>query len=75
MTNYAIARVFTRIADLMEIQGENPFKIRAYRSAAATMQELAATTSELNAMARRLKAATDGFQLDRASEEQHLRAA
>ena len=50
MTNYAIARVFTRIADLMEIQGENPFKIRAYRSAAQTMQEL---TENLEVLAGR----------------------
>ena len=29
MNNYAVARVFTRIADLMEIEGENVFKISA----------------------------------------------
>lgn len=50
MTNYAIARVFTRIADLMEIQGENPFKIRAYRTAAQTMQEM---TENLQVLAER----------------------
>jgi len=50
MNNYAIARVFSRIGDLMEIQGENVFKIRAYRTAAATMQEL---TESLEALAER----------------------
>lgn len=50
MNNYAIARVFTRIADLMEIQGQNAFKIRAYRNAAATMQEL---TESLEVLAER----------------------
>jgi histidinol phosphatase-like PHP family hydrolase len=35
--NLAIARVLTEIADLLEIKGENPFKIRAYRNAADTV--------------------------------------
>jgi DNA polymerase (family 10) len=34
LDNQAIARVFGEIADLLEIKGENPFKIRAYRNAA-----------------------------------------
>ena len=37
MDNLAIARVLTEIADLLEIKGENPFKIRAYRNAADTV--------------------------------------
>jgi DNA polymerase (family 10) len=35
--NLAIARVLTEIGDLLEIKGENPFKIRAYRNAAETI--------------------------------------
>jgi DNA polymerase (family 10) len=35
--NKQIARVFGEIADLLEIKGENAFKIRAYRSAADTI--------------------------------------
>ena len=34
MDNRAIALVLAEIADLLEIKGENVFKIRAYRSAA-----------------------------------------
>jgi DNA polymerase (family 10) len=34
LDNRTIARVFGEIADLLEIKGENPFKIRAYRNAA-----------------------------------------
>lgn len=34
MTNGAIAVVFREIADLLEIKGANPFKIRAYRNGA-----------------------------------------
>src|SRR5919197_917522 len=40
MSNYEIARIFTRIADLMEVQGENAFKVRAYRKAADTIEGL-----------------------------------
>ena len=37
MDNLAIARTLTEIADLLEIKGENPFKIRAYRNASETV--------------------------------------
>ena len=37
MDNLAIARVLAEIGDLLEIKGENPFKIRAYRNAAETV--------------------------------------
>ena len=37
MDNRQIAHVFTEIADLLEIKGENAFKIRAYRTAADTI--------------------------------------
>src|SRR5712691_2720173 len=37
MENLAIAKIFTEIADLLEIKSENPFKIRAYRNAADTI--------------------------------------
>jgi DNA polymerase (family 10) len=35
--NRSVARVFAEIADLLEIRGDNAFKIRAYRSAADTI--------------------------------------
>jgi DNA polymerase (family 10) len=35
--NRSVARVFGEIADLLEIRGDNAFKIRAYRSAADTI--------------------------------------
>ena len=37
MDNGSIAQVLGEIADLLEIKGENAFKIRAYRSAADTI--------------------------------------
>jgi DNA polymerase (family 10) len=35
--NLAIARILAEIGDLLEIKGENPFKIRAYRTASDTI--------------------------------------
>ena len=40
MKNAAVARVFKDIADLLEIKGENIFKIRAYQRAARAIEEL-----------------------------------
>jgi len=40
MKNTAIAKVFQDIADLLELKGENPFKIRAYQRAARTIDHL-----------------------------------
>ncbi len=37
--NPDIAAVFSEIADLLEIEGDNPFRIRAYRNAARTIQD------------------------------------
>jgi DNA polymerase (family X) len=34
LDNAAIARILSEIGDLLELRGDNPFKIRAYRSAA-----------------------------------------
>ena len=34
MDNAAIAHILAEIADLLEIKGDNPFKIRAYRNVA-----------------------------------------
>lgn len=40
MQNPDIARLFQEVADLLEIQGENPFRVRAYRTAARTIADL-----------------------------------
>jgi DNA polymerase (family X) len=39
MENVAVARILGEIADLLEVRGENPFKIRAYRNAAACVAD------------------------------------
>jgi DNA polymerase (family 10) len=40
MKNFEIARLFDLMADLLEIKGENPFRIRAYRRAAQNIEAL-----------------------------------
>jgi len=40
MENIEIARTFDEVADLLEIQGANPFRVRAYRNAARTVGTL-----------------------------------
>src|SRR5438128_354793 len=40
MQNADVARVFDEVADLLEIQGANPFRVRAYRNAARTIGDL-----------------------------------
>ena len=40
LENIDIARTFDEVADLLEIQGANPFRIRAYRTAARTIGTL-----------------------------------
>lgn len=40
MTNAEIARNLERLADLSELDGDNPFKVRAYRNASAAIREL-----------------------------------
>lgn len=45
--NAAVAQVFSDMADLLEIKGDNPFRVRAYRTAARTVNGLSQDISEL----------------------------
>jgi DNA polymerase (family 10) len=40
MKSYEVARLFERMADVLELRGENPFRIRAYRRAAQNLETL-----------------------------------
>ena len=40
MTNSRIADIFDEIADLLEFQGSNPFRVRAYRNGARLIRDL-----------------------------------
>ena len=48
LDNKAIARTLVEIADLLELRGDNPFKIRAYRNAADTVSHAAEAVSALD---------------------------
>ena len=47
MKNQEIASLFSEMADILEIKGDNPFKIRAYRRAALNIEGLARNVEEL----------------------------
>ncbi|REJ72021.1 MAG: DNA polymerase/3'-5' exonuclease PolX [Planctomycetota bacterium] len=52
MQNSEVARYFEDLADLLEIDGANPFRIRAYRNAARTIEDLPASVESLAAEGR-----------------------
>lgn len=45
--NSEIANIFKKVAELLEIKGDNPFRIRAYRNAAETLNNLPEKASDL----------------------------
>ena len=47
MKNSEIARVFQDIADLLELKGENQFKIRAYQKAVRSIEHLPVEVEQL----------------------------
>ena len=51
MTNLDIARVFQRLATMLEIDGANPFRVRAYREAARVLDDLGEPAAALDAAA------------------------
>ncbi len=48
MKNQEIARIFDEIAELLEIKGENPFRIRAYRRAAQNIEGLSKNIEDIS---------------------------
>src|SRR5208283_2743243 len=48
MKNLEIATIFNKIADLLELKGENPFRIRAYRKAALNIEGLTKNIEEIS---------------------------
>jgi DNA polymerase (family 10) len=53
LDNRAVARTLSEIADLLELRGDNPFKIRAYRNAADIVSHAAEQVSGLDEAALR----------------------
>ncbi len=48
MKNQEIANIFNEIADLLEIKGDNPFRIRAYRRAALNIESFPKRIEDLS---------------------------
>jgi DNA polymerase (family 10) len=46
MENVEIARVLNQYADLLEIEGADPFRVRAYRNAARTIESLSRSIAQ-----------------------------
>lgn len=53
--NADVAAIFNEIADLLEIEGENPFRIRAYRNAARTIEMRGESVQEMVKQGKDLK--------------------
>ena len=47
MDNHSLARVLHEIADILEIKGENAFRVRSYRLAGESLQGLASDVGEM----------------------------
>ena len=47
MKNREVAKIFNEIADLLELKGDNPFRIRAYRRAALNLEGLTKKIEEI----------------------------
>lgn len=45
--NIEIANIFNKLADLLELESENPFRVRAYRNAAVTVENLSEDLAQM----------------------------
>ncbi len=45
--NSDVSDIFTRVADILEIQGSNPFRVRAYRNASRTVSGLPKSAADM----------------------------
>jgi DNA polymerase (family X) len=45
--NHDVAAIFDKVADFLDIKGENPFRIRAYRNASRTVGSLSKSVSDM----------------------------
>lgn len=68
MTNVEIAAVFEHVADLLEFQGANPFRVRAYRNAARTIHDLPESIDDILADQNRSLTEIEGIGKDLADK-------
>lgn len=68
MSNHEIAAVFEEIADLLEFQGANPFRVRAYRNGARAIADLSESAAGIVADPNRSLADIEGIGKDLAEK-------
>ena len=68
VTNPEIAAVFERVADLLEFQSENPFRVRAYRQAARRIEGMVESLASIRSDADRKLTDIEGIGADLASK-------
>jgi len=68
MSNREIAAVFEEIADLLEFQGANVFRVRAYRNAARTISDLTESVADIVADPKRSLLDIEGIGKDLAEK-------
>ncbi len=72
MTNADIAAAFEHVADLLEYRGDNVFRVRAYRTAARTIDSLVEPLASVRADATRRLTDLDGIGADLAGKIETL---
>ncbi len=70
--NAEVARIFRELADLLDLQGANPFRVRAYRNAARTIEELAEPVAQVARAGPRALDALPGIGADLAAKIQEI---
>ncbi|MCE5268955.1 MAG: DNA polymerase/3'-5' exonuclease PolX [Planctomycetaceae bacterium] len=68
MTNHQIAAIFDQIADLLEFQDANAFRVRAYRNAARTIHDLPESVADIIANPQRSLTSVEGIGKDLAGK-------
>jgi DNA polymerase (family X) len=68
MLNQQIAAVFDEVADLLEFQGANAFRVRAYRNAARTIHDLTESVADIVADPKRSLCDIEGIGKDLAEK-------
>ncbi len=68
MTNPEIADAFDSVADILEFQAANPFRVRAYRNAARTIRDLPESMAEIVADSNRKLTDIEGIGKDLAEK-------
>src|SRR6516162_4631073 len=72
MENPEIAAAFDEVADLLELQEANPFRVRAYRNAARTVRDLSEPLAQMAAAEKRRLEDLPGIGADLAGKIREL---